>query len=151
MSAPAPAAADWKLPAGIRLLCFHKQRTSARLRFLLFADGLIAPAALAADATLAPAPGALETVVVHPAVLAAASESRLGLARGDVRIDPEFRIRGQERAEAFTLLLAEFTAIDPPFEAAAAVGGRFVAITEARGLALSEREVLRLAYAHVLG
>lgn len=151
MTATAPAAGDWKLPAGIRLLFFHKQRTSARLRFVLYPDGLMAPAALAADAALAPPPGAVETVVVHPAVLAAASECHLGLARGEVRIDPEFRIRGQDRGEAFTLLLAEFTTIDPPFEAAAAVGGRFVAITEARGLALSEREVLRLAYAHVLG
>ena len=84
-------------------------------------------------------------------MLAAASERFFDLARGEVQIDHEFRIRGQDRGELFTLLLAEFTTIDPPFDAAAAVGGRFVAITEARGLGSSEREVLRLAYAHVLG
>jgi hypothetical protein len=151
MTSPAPAVPEWTLPAGTRLLFFHKQRTSARLRFLLFADGVIAPAPLAPDAMLSAAPGAEETVVVHPAVLAAASESFFGLERGDIRIDAAFRLHGQERGEGFSLLLAEFTTIDPPFAAAAAVGGHFVAITEARSLASGEREALRLAYAHVLG
>ena len=51
MTSPAPAVPAWTLPAGTRLLFFHKQRTSARLRFLLFAEGLVVPASLAADAS----------------------------------------------------------------------------------------------------
>ena len=47
-------AGDLALPDGIRLVFFHKQRTSARLRFLLFADGLTAPASLAPDAVFLP-------------------------------------------------------------------------------------------------
>ena len=70
---------------------------------------------------------------------------------GALKIDADFRAQGEDRGAPFTLLLAEFTDIDPPFDAAAAAGARFVAITEARDLGHAEREALRLAYSHLLG
>ena len=140
------------LPEGVRVVFFHKQRTSARLRFLIFASGLAAPAALDPTAVLLDeAPAASGKVALHPAMLACACAEHFGLPRGEVRIDGEFRLHGEERGSSFTLLLAEFLAIDPPFDHAARVGGRFVAITEARGLGQAEREALRRAYAHILG
>jgi hypothetical protein len=152
--APGAGAAEaLSLPEGVRVLFFHKQRTSARLRFLVFASGLLAPESLDPTAVLfadgAPATGG--KVVVHPAAAAVACAEHFGLARGELRIDGEFRLHGEELGQPFTLLLAEFATIDPPFDHAARVGGRFVAITEARGLGNAEREALRLAYAHILG
>ena len=49
------------------------------------------------------------------------------------------------------ILLAAFAGIDPPFEAADRVRGRFIAITESRQLSEVERDLLRRAYEHVLG
>lgn len=139
------------LAEGIRLLFFHKQRTSARLRFLMFADGLTAPLPLAPDAVLLPERNIPEKVVVHPAMLSLECARHFGLEREALKIDADYRVQGEDRGMLFTLLLAEFTTIDPPFDAAAAVGARFVAITEARGLGPAEREALRLAYSHLLG
>jgi hypothetical protein len=49
------------------------------------------------------------------------------------------------------VLLAGFTTIDPPFNAADSVGGRFVALTELRGLPASEMDLVRRAYTVILG
>lgn len=148
-----PQSAGRGLPDGLRVLHYHKHRTSARLRFLLFASGLVTPQALDPAAVLLPYAALAGTgkVVVHPAAVAAACAERFGLPRSELRIDAEFRLQGEERGMGFTLLLAEFLAIDPPFAQAAAVGGRFVAITEAHGLGHAEREAMRLAYSHILG
>jgi hypothetical protein len=47
--------------------------------------------------------------------------------------------------------LAIFTSIDPPFELAESLGGRFIAITEARGCPPAEMELLRQAYTALMG
>jgi hypothetical protein len=52
---------------------------------------------------------------------------------------------------ALPVLLAAFTSIDPPFAAAEACGGRFAAITEARGLPPVELALLRRAYEVLIG
>ena len=49
------------------------------------------------------------------------------------------------------VLLAAFTAIDPPFDAAERTHSRFISITESRNLSDVERDLLRRAYEHVLG
>lgn len=156
-AATAPSAplrqSAYALPDGVRVLHFHKQRTSARLRFLLFASGLVAPQTLDPSAILLGdgAAAVQGKVVVHPAAVAAACAEHFGVARDEILVDPEFRLQGESQGCPFTLLLAEFRAIDPPFDQAARVGGRFVAITEARGLGHAEREAMRLAYSHILG
>lgn len=137
------------LPAGVRLVFFHKQRTSARLRFLLFAWGIAVPHGTGPDAVLQAAPGGAK-VVPHPAMIAAECTRHFDLPRGAIGIDGDFRLYGEAGGEPFTLLLAEFLGIDPPFEQAAARGGRFVSLIEARGLESAERQALRIAYAHIL-
>jgi len=49
------------------------------------------------------------------------------------------------------VLLAYFTTIDPPFAAAESIGGKFIAMTEARNLAEIERNLLRRVYEYVIG
>jgi hypothetical protein len=152
-AAAASQAGKYVLPEGLRLLHYHKQRTSARLRFLMFASGLVAPGPLDPTAVLLPGPpwSALGRVIAHPAAVASACAGHFGLSREALCVDAEFRLHGEELGRPFTLLLAEFLTVDPPFDPAARVGGRFVAITEARGLGNAEREALRLAYSHILG
>jgi len=126
----------------LALVLIHKQSTSARLRFARFGSTMVAarldnPAA--------------EGVVPHPAPLAAAAAERLGLPASALRLDPEFEAEMLAPGGTLSVRLAEFTAIDPPFEAVAAVDGRFVSITEIGGIPATERDVLRLVYEHVIG
>ena len=138
------------LPADLRLILTHVQSTSARVRFLRFAHGLCAfsplPALSAFDED-APVP----QVVHHPAQYLHAAETQLGLAAGSLRHEPEFNAMVETPDGPIAVHLAAFTTIDPPFEAAEAMGGRFIAITEAHGCAPVELALLRAAYTAVMG
>ncbi len=127
---------------GQALILYHKQATSARVRFARFGDTLLAARGEAADA---------ESVETHPGPLAAQAAARLGLAPGELRIDPEFRARLLVSGGSLTVWLGEFAAIDPPFESLSAAGGRFASLTELAGIPDTERDVMRLVYEHVLG
>jgi len=131
-----------------RLVLFHKQKTSARTRFLCFADSVLAFAPLPARSAICAQPG---SVLPHPGASLKDAEARLGLPAGALRPEPEFRAEVDTPDGKLPILLAEFTAIDPPFAAAAAAGARFIAITEARGLPPLELELLRRAYEIILG
>lgn len=113
--------------AAPRLILFHKQKTSARTRFLRFADTVLAVGPL-------------------PSV-----EERMALPAGSLETVDDFRMHVDTADSAVPVLLAGFTSIAPPFAAAEAIGGRFVAITEARGLPPVELELLRHAYEVLIG
>jgi hypothetical protein len=130
-----------------RLLLVHKQKTSARTRFLRFADTVLAFEALPAAAQLA-SPGCVRP---HPAAHLQAAEQKLGLPAGSIEPLPEFEYDVATPDGAVPVLLAAFTTIDPPFAAAEAIGGRFIAITEARGLPAIELDLLRRAYEVLIG
>lgn len=125
----------------LALVLYHKQSTSARLRFARFGDSVVA-ARLAA-----PALG----VRPHPGALTARAADLLGVAAGALQLDPGFvaELTGADGTAA--VHLAQFTAIDPPFDAVAGAHGRFVSITEIRGIPEGERDLLRLVYEHVIG
>lgn len=125
---------------GLALILCHKQATSARLRFARFGDSMIA-ARLPATAGAATHPGAL--------IPAAASFS--GIAPGELRLDPEFEATLPTHDGLYSVRLAEITTIDPPFDAIAGAHGRFVTLTEIRGIPDTERDVLRLVYEHMIG
>lgn len=131
-----------------RFICFHKQKTSARTRFLRMADSVLAFGPLPPASRLRAGRGAL---LPHPAAGLKELESRFGLPAGALRPEPEFHAEADTPDGRVVVLLAEFTAIDPPFAAADAAGGRFIAITEARDLPEIELALLRLAYEAVLG
>ncbi len=134
--------------AAPRLILFHKQKTSARTRFLRFADTVLAFGPLAASATLC-----AETGVVHPhpAAHLRAAEERLALPAGSLEAVADFDAGVATPDGTVPVLLAGFTSIDPPFAAAAEIGARFASITEARGLPAIELELLRRAYEILIG
>ncbi|HZV55485.1 MAG TPA: hypothetical protein VFF82_11145 [Rhodocyclaceae bacterium] len=113
--------------AAPRLILFHKQKTSARTRFLRFPDTVLARGPL--------------TV----------AEERMALPAGSLEVVADFRMDVDTVDGVVPVLLAGFTSIDPPFAAAEAIGGRFVAITEARGLPPVELALLRNAYEVLIG
>jgi hypothetical protein len=131
-----------------RLILFHKQKTSARTRFLRFADTVLAFGPLPVSAQLAAEAGSVRP---HPAAHLHAAEQKLGLPAGSLEAIPDFSHDVDTPDGAVPVLLAAFTSIDPPFAAVEAIGGRFVAITEARGLPAVELDLLRKAYEILIG
>jgi hypothetical protein len=140
------------------LVLYHKQRTSARLRFLRHAHGgICAEGPMPADARVETISGAAEaagggaTLRTHPGMLLRGAEAALGLPRGSIEADGGFRCRVLVNGAPADVHLAHFSDIDPPTGAAAAAGAEFIELTAARGLPRPELELLRLAYEHVLG
>jgi hypothetical protein len=139
------------LPADLRLILVHKQRTSARVRFLRFAHGMCAFTPLPALSVVEEEGEGEPPVPYHPSAWLRAAEQRLGLAAGSLKPEPEFHATVQTPDGPVSVQLLELTTMDPPFVEAEALGARFVAITEARGCVPVELELLRRAYSAVLG
>lgn len=140
-----------ELPADLRLILAHKQKTSARLRFLRFPHGLCAFAPLPALSAVEEAGEGEPEVAYHPNAWLRAAEQRLGLDSGALKAETDFRATVQTPDGPVTVHLASFETVDPPFAAAEKLAGCFVAITEARGCAPVEMELLRRAYTAMLG
>jgi hypothetical protein len=138
------------LPTDLRLILVHKQKTSGRLRFLRLPHGTVAFAPLPPLSELIE-DAAPPQVVHHPAVFLSAAEAKLGLPAGSLAHEPEFQATVDTPDGPIALHLASFTTIDRPFDAAAALGGRFIAITEAAGSMPVEMDLLRRAYEVLLG
>lgn len=133
-----------------RLLLIHKHGTSGRVRFLCLNSGVVAFKPLPAlsalrDEDFSP------TVQFHPTAVVREAEVHLGLAEGAVEPVADFQAWVDTPEGDVPVLLAAFASIDPPFEAADRLHGRFIAITESRQLGEVERNLLRRAYEHVLG
>lgn len=137
------------LPSDIRLILAHKQKTSGRLRFLRLPHGTVAftPLPPLSDLMDETEPA----VVHHPAGLLKAAEEKLGLPSGSLVHESEFHATVDTPDGPVAMHLASFTTIDPPFEEAEALGGKFVAITEMIGGMPVEMELLRQAYTVMLG
>jgi hypothetical protein len=141
-------------PSDMRLLLAHKQKTSARVRFLRFPHGLCAFEALPVLSSVqedAPA----SRVETHPGLYLRSAEAQLGLENGGLALEAEFSASVDTPGGLLRVRLATFTSIDPPFEAVEKLGGKFIAITEARGelnkISPAEMELLRQAYTVLMG
>lgn len=139
-----------EMPSDLRLILVHKQKTSGRLRFLRLPHGTVA------FTPLPPLSGPIDNagsprVVHHPAAFLKAAEDRLGLPTGSLAHEPEFQATVDTPNGPVDMYLASFTTIDPPFDQAAALGGKFIAITEAAGGMPVEMDLLRHAYEVLLG
>jgi hypothetical protein len=137
-------------PADMRLLLAHKQKTSARVRFLRFAHGLSAFAALPALSSVFEDPPE-QRVELHPGIYLRSAEAALGLESGGLALEADFSASVDTPDGTIRVRLATFTSIDPPFELAERLGGKFIAITEARGCPPAEMELLRQAYTALMG
>lgn len=131
-----------------RLLCFHKQGTSARTRFVRWPHGMLAFAPLPAEAM--PAEPSALMIRPHATVLREAA-SRLGVANADLRVETDFVAAFAAASGTIDIYLLQFATLDPPFEAVAAQGGKFVAITETRDCDPRELQLLRQAYEIIIG
>jgi len=134
-----------------RLIMYHKQSTSARTRFLRLAYGGVCGFEPLPKLSELAAEDPPTKVATHPAALVRDAEQRLGLPAGGLELESGFRCRVDSAGEATQVFLARFTAIDPPFEVAAAQGGAFIDLTQARGLPPVELQLLRRAYEAILG
>jgi hypothetical protein len=133
-----------------RLLLIHKHGTSGRVRFLCLSSGVVAFKPLPALSALR-GEDYSPTVQFHPVAVVREAEIHLGLPEGAVEPVADFQAWVDTPDGDAPILLAAFAGIDPPFEAADRVRGRFIAITESRQLSEVERDLLRRAYEHVLG
>jgi hypothetical protein len=135
-------------PLAPRLLCFHKQGTSARTRFVRWPHGMLAFAPLPGEAI----PAEPSTLVIRPhATVMRAAAGRLGLAEGDLRVETDFVAAFAAPGGMLDIYLLQFATLDPPFAAVEALGGKFIAITEARDVAPAELQLLRQAYEILIG
>jgi hypothetical protein len=130
------------------VLCFHKHKASARTRFLCYGNTVLSGAGLPEGGQLR---AATATMRPHPAQHLKSVEEKLGIAGGSLRYEPEFSVEVDTANGPVAILLAEFTDFEPPIKAASAVGARFIALTEARGLPAVELDLLRKAYELLIG
>lgn len=137
------------IPSARLVLC-HKQKTSARLRFLLFPFGVLAFEPIPAHAIINS--GCSHTrVELHPAAWARQACERLGLDHGAISPEPEFHAEAHYDDHIVTILLGTFTSIDPPFEMARLHDARFAPITDMRQLPKPELNVLGKVYEYLIG
>ncbi|MGD8909096.1 MAG: hypothetical protein PVF13_01970 [Chromatiales bacterium] len=133
-----------------RVILYHKQASSARTRFMKYANGSVC-----AFATI-PMPAALlahdnSITVNHPAAILKETEKRLGLPSGSLKAEGEYHQMVEVPGKKIQIILGEITTMDPPFDEAEKVGASFIDLTQARGLPQVELELLRCAYELVLG
>lgn len=134
-----------------RIVFYHKQSTSARTRFLRLAyGGVCGFGPLPESAALA---GIEEEWEADPAARAAVAdaERQLGLAAGGLELQAERRMDVQAGDSLIRVLLARFTAVDPPFALGESHQAKFIAITEARGVPPVELSLLRQSYEWIMG
>jgi hypothetical protein len=136
-----------------RLVMYHKQAASARTRFLRLAyGGVCGFEELPERAELVDGHGCVPAKVAwHPAPLICRAERELGLPPGSLEVDSAFHARLRLADERLDVYLGRFTAIDPPRLAAAAAGGAFIDLIQARELSALELMLLRKAYEAILG
>lgn len=133
-----------------RILLLHKQKTSGRLRYMRLPAGMLCFEPLPEDSSLfsSETPHA---AAIHPAGFVRQTEEKLGLPPDSIEAVTDFHCWASGPDGDIPILLGGFTSIDPPFAAAEALGGKFINITEARGVAPIELDLMRRAYEHVLG
>ncbi|MDP1524634.1 MAG: hypothetical protein Q8M20_02375 [Rhodocyclaceae bacterium] len=132
-----------------RLLCFHKQGTSARTRFVRWPHGMLAFEPLPAGAKLLDEKSAL--VRRHPADVLVDAAARLGMPADALRAETEFGAVIATPEGDVPVFLVQFTSLDPPFAEVEKHGGKFIAITEARDCGALELALLRKAYEIIIG
>lgn len=133
-----------------RLILCHKQKTSARLRFLRFPHGVLAFEPLPPEAVISTEPSHTR-VQLHPAAWAHQACERLALPHDAISAEPDFHAEARCGEEVYSILLATFTSIDPPFALAQANSWHFVPITELRQLPPPELTLMGLVYEHLIG
>lgn len=138
-----------EIPA--QALLYHKQSTSARTRFLRMPYGGICALGALPKLSVVGEGKLSSKVHVHPAMLISQLQEQFSLPDDSLEHDGEFQVWLDTNQGAVPVYLLRFTAIDPPFDEVERLGGKFIALTEARGLPSVELELLQHAYRAILG
>ncbi len=132
-----------------RLIMFHKQRISARTRFLVLSQQTVCGFSPLPTLAQLVDKRPVGKVAMHPGALTHRAEQRLGMPAGSLEAMGDFHALVDVPGGPVSVFLAGFTAIDPPFQA---VGdAEFVELPEARMLPPIELQLLRLAYEYLIG
>lgn len=132
----------------ISSILYHKQATSAKITFLRLngtvcqCEGLPSSSKVIAST--------VEGNVHPPTTLVSELEQKLQIPSGILAIDPEFQATVEADDQTLEVYLVGFTSTDAPHQEVADIGGKLIAITEARTLPPVELELLRLVYAFLM-
>ena len=133
-----------------RVIFYHKQATSARTRFLRFANNSVC--AFDALPVLARVPDKVpEITPLHQSDALAKAAQEIGLAPDELVAESEFQQFVEVPGRQIRIILAAIKTIDPPFGLAERIDAQFIDLTQARTLPPAELELLRAAYDVVLG
>lgn len=138
-------------PLPPRLILYHKQSTSGRTRYLRLPTGILAFEPMPTLSSLKEEDAATSSIRPHPAACIRDAENHMGLPGGSLEAEAEFYAEIETPEGIVPVLLARFTTIDPPFAEAEALEGKFISLTEARGLHPIELDLARRAYELILG
>jgi hypothetical protein len=140
--------------ANLRVIMYHKYPTSALTTFLMQDEGVCLPGRLPKLAQLVDAvtPRHADTgnVVAHPSPLLRYVAEWLAVPQEELELDEEFCEKVDVAGGPLTVYLVRFAGIDPPLDAAERIGGRFILLTEGRGLPPAELDLLRRAYTVIM-
>ena len=134
-----------------RVILYHKQATSARLRFLRFPYNSVCAFKPLPKLSMLMDDEAAMNVAIHPAKVMQQTEQQLGLTSDELEVDGEYQACVDVAGGPVNILLAHFTTIDPPFWLAESLHADFVDLPEARDLPQVELELLRKAYELIIG
>jgi len=134
-----------------RVIFFHNQATSARLRFLRFSYNSVCAFEPLPKLAVLLDDGYQPEVLIHPTNIIQQAEKQLGLSSADLQAEGEYKACVDIAGGPVTILLARFTGIDPPFALAEKLQASFVDLPGARDLAPVELQLLRKAYELIIG
>ena len=134
-----------------RVILYHKQATSAWLRFLRFANHSVCAFEPLPKLSMLMDDVPEQSLVLHPAPIIRDAEQQLGLNPGDLEAEGEYQELVDVAGGPINILLARFTSIDPPFHLAERLQGRFIDLPDARDLTDTELLLLRKAYELLIG
>ncbi len=134
-----------------RVILCHFDSYSTALVFARYGSSILAPAPLPESAAPMPAPGdAVEQHVVPSAVLDALG-SQMGLDPTQLNLDDDYQAWMASDYGPIRIHLIRFTTLDAPRQVIEPFGGVFKPISEMRGLAMIELNLMRQVFNQIMG
>lgn len=132
------------------LILYHKHPSSGRTLFLRLHETICQFDGISAASRVVEQHLGEDQVTEELSELLTDAEQRLGMSKGSLKIDRDFKVIIDDSDTPIQVYLARFTTLDAPEEQLVELGGKFIAITEARRLPPTELELLRLAYSAIM-
>ena len=133
-----------------RLILYHKHPSSGRTLFLRLHETICQFDGISSASPVVEKHFGEDQVTEDLSELLTDTEQSLGMSKGILEIDRDFKVIIDDSDTPIQVYLARFTTLDAPEEQLVERGGKFIAITEARRLPPNELELLRLAYSAIM-